>query len=260
MTAYDPTNDTTDVSAHGDRTRGPAPSGAPSGDADRAASPEVGAGSGPQLDEPFWREHTGHVEAPLYRADEPIIEPAAEHDPWSTGPVSSTEPVSSPGRSPRPDRSRLRTRRRRPHGAVPPGPARRRRCRSLPTPTPTAAGRTLVRLGGPLLWIGESFHAPAGSPDNATKPRRMRSAIIGTAVAAALIGGAAGAGTVALEGRSSSTTASSVLSSTGSTATTSAVTNGTVSAAAAKITPSVVTIQVVGSNESGTGSGRDRAK
>jgi putative serine protease PepD len=245
MTAYDPTN----VNAHDDETGAPARVGdtpgntvgsahpetggtvaAPSletGGTVAAPSPETGStGSAAQLEEPFWREHSTPVEAPVYRGDEPPIEPAAGHDPWATGPISPAAAYTAP---PSPW-----------SGAAASGPSP-----AAPLPSQTDS------YGPPP---GASY-APAGPASNAGKPKRMRSAIIGTAVAAALIGGAAGAGTVALEDRSSSTTASSVLSSTGSTATTSAVTNGTVSAAAAKITPSVVTIQVVGSNESGTGSG-----
>lgn len=87
------------------------------------------------------------------------------------------------------------------------------------------------------------------------RPRRVRSMLVGTAVLAALIGGGAGAATVAITDGGHSTTASSGLSTSNSTAPVAAVSTGTVAAAAAKIKPSVVTIQVTGTSESGTGSG-----
>jgi putative serine protease PepD len=247
MTAYDPTSS----ASHGDTPSAPTdlprepasditgdaqetPRPVPASDDAMGGNPPAGAGSTPQLEEPFWREQTSHVEAPLYRGDEPVIEPAAgagerdRHDLWATGPVTPTSTST----------------------AYPPAPSSPWSGADTPGPSFSAPLHSQTEPYGPPP--SGLPYAPAG---NASKPKRMRSAIIGTAVAAALIGGLAGAGTVALEDRSSSTTASAVLSSTGSTATTSAVTNGTVSAAAAKITPSVVTIQVVGSSESGTGSG-----
>ncbi len=245
MTAYDPTN----FSAHDDETPRPDQTGHAAGSpgSDAAHDVNLGASSTSQLDEPFWRDQTSHVEAPLYRGDEPAIEPAGRHDPWATGPISPTTP-----------------------SAAYPAPASPWSGADASTPSPSAplhsyAGPWGPPPGGPSYApIGAAAGSPAGAQmgaqpgapaDNASKPKRMRSAIIGTAVAAALIGGAAGAGTVALEDRASTTTASSTLATTASTATTSAVTNGTVSAAAKKITPSVVTIQVVGASESGTGSG-----
>ena len=92
----------------------------------------------------------------------------------------------------------------------------------------------------------------AGSPE---RPRRMRRALVGTAVAAAVIGGAAGAGTYAIADHNNASSSASGINITNSTAPAAAVTKGTVSSAAAAITPSVVTIQVAGSSESGTGSG-----
>lgn len=119
---------------------------------------------------------------------------------------------------------------------------------------PSAEPASAYAWGAPASPYGPP--APVAYANAATpRPKRMRSAIVGTAVAAALIGGATGAGTVAFENHNHTATAASVVTSTGSTAPTSALTNGTVSAAAKKITPSVVTIQVTGSSESGTGSG-----
>ncbi len=252
MTAYDPSN----FSAHDDETPRPDQTGHTAGHAagdavrDPAGDVNPGTSSTPQVEEPFWRDQTSHVEAPLYRGDEPAIDPAGRHDPWATGPISPTTPSAAYPAPPSPWSGA---------DASTPSPSAPLHSYANPWgPPPSGASYAPIgaAAGSPAgAQMGAQSGAPVGAPDNASKPKRMRSAIIGTAVAAALIGGAAGAGTVALEGHSSSTTASSTLATTGSTATTSAVTNGTVSAAAKKITPSVVTIQVVGSSESGTGSG-----
>jgi putative serine protease PepD len=73
------------------------------------------------------------------------------------------------------------------------------------------------------------------------------------AVVAALIGGGVGAGVVAAVDHNNNT--HSTISFSSAAAPNSAKIDGTVAAAAAKIQPSVVTINVAGSNESGTGSG-----
>src|SRR5262249_50844618 len=78
------------------------------------------------------------------------------------------------------------------------------------------------------------------------------------AVTAALVGAGGGAGTVALvddNNNSSNGTVSSSLSTTTASAHVNPKTDGTVAGAAAKIQPSVVTISVSGSQESGTGTG-----
>ena len=114
-----------------------------------------------------------------------------------------------------------------------------------------------------------SFHTeplPPSSPSfgpyapPATKPpkrQRQTRTIFVAAVTAALIGAGVGAGTVALvddNNNSNGTVASSVTTTTAS-APATAKTDGTVAGAAAKIQPSVVTISVSGSQESGTGTG-----
>ena len=116
--------------------------------------------------------------------------------------------------------------------------------------------QALPPLGGP----GGPAYPPAGGLGTEAstpppRPRRWRGTLIATAIVAAVIGGGAGAATVAVTGTDGRTTASGVTVTTVTAQNSSAVTNGTVSAAAAKITPSVVTIQVTGSSESGTGSG-----
>ncbi|MDT4891333.1 MAG: putative serine protease PepD [Pseudonocardiales bacterium] len=85
-------------------------------------------------------------------------------------------------------------------------------------------------------------------------PSRPRRTVATAAVVAALVGGGVGAGTVALFDNSSTTVVSSGLSGTTSAAPTVKI-DGSISAAAAKIGPSVVTIDVVTSSAHDTGSG-----
>jgi putative serine protease PepD len=74
-------------------------------------------------------------------------------------------------------------------------------------------------------------------------------------VTAALVGGGIGAATVAALDNGNNTTTYTSLPQTGQTAPAAAKIDGTVSAAAAKIQPSVVTINVAGARAQGTGSG-----
>jgi putative serine protease PepD len=86
----------------------------------------------------------------------------------------------------------------------------------------------------------------------AAKPSRARSAVVAAVLAGVLAGGGAGAAVVAATDNNSSTNA---VSTSTLPASVSAKLDGTVSAAADKIIPSVVTISVTGSQESGIGSG-----
>jgi putative serine protease PepD len=122
--------------------------------------------------------------------------------------------------------------------------------------------------GGPYAGYQQpGFHTeplPPSSPafgpytPPATKPpkhRQMRTIFV-AAVTAALVGAGVGAGTVALiDDNNSNGTVVSSLSTTTASAPVTAKTDGTVAGAAAKIQPSVVTISVSGSQESGTGTG-----
>ena len=96
-------------------------------------------------------------------------------------------------------------------------------------------------------------YAPAAKPP---KQRQMRTIFI-AAVTAALVGAGVGAGTVALvdDNNNSNGTVASSVSTTTASAPVNPKTDGTVAGAAAKIQPSVVTISVSGSQESGTGTG-----
>jgi putative serine protease PepD len=86
------------------------------------------------------------------------------------------------------------------------------------------------------------------------RPGRSRSVLI-TAVTAAVVGGAIGAGTVAAFNDNGKTTVVNALPQTTQTAPITAKIDGSITAAAAKIQPSVVTIDVSGQNEQGNGSG-----
>jgi putative serine protease PepD len=86
------------------------------------------------------------------------------------------------------------------------------------------------------------------------RPGRSRTVLI-AAVIAAVVGGGIGAGTVAAFSDNGTTTVVSALPQTTQTAPSAAKLNGSISAAAARIQPSVVTIDVSGQNEQGNGSG-----
>jgi putative serine protease PepD len=94
---------------------------------------------------------------------------------------------------------------------------------------------------------------PAQPPAEGGTSRPARTALI-AAVTAAVVGGGIGAGTVAAFDNGKTTTVSS-LPQTNQTAPIAAKVDGSISAAAAHIQPSVVTIKVNGSQEQGTGSG-----
>ena len=108
-------------------------------------------------------------------------------------------------------------------------------------------------------------YPPAGQPPFAggpaaptAQPAKSRSGrtVLVAAVTAALVGGGVGAGTVALtdNNNNTTTTSSAGLNVTAQTAP-SVKLDGSITAAANRIQPSVVTINVSGSQESGTGSG-----
>jgi putative serine protease PepD len=101
-------------------------------------------------------------------------------------------------------------------------------------------------------YAGESG-SPAPAPS--TKKSRPTRMILLAAVIAALVGGGVGAVTVAAFDDNGTSTNSVSLSTTSASAPVSAKTDGTIAGAAAKIQPSVVTISVTGSQESGTGTG-----
>ncbi|MCW2542002.1 MAG: hypothetical protein JWN95_3727 [Frankiales bacterium] len=97
---------------------------------------------------------------------------------------------------------------------------------------------------------------PSPVPTSTTKRRRRSlSPVVMVAVLAALIGGGVGAGTVAIADHHDGDTIDTGLRITNQTGAPTAQLNGTIGAAAAKIRPSVVTINVSSGQEAGTGSG-----
>ena len=107
----------------------------------------------------------------------------------------------------------------------------------------------------PLPPSSSAFGPYAPPATKPPKQRQMRTIFV-AAVTAALVGAGVGAGTVALvDDNNSNTTVASSVSTTTATAPVTAKADGTVAGAAAKIQPSVVTISVSGSQESGTGTG-----
>ncbi len=103
---------------------------------------------------------------------------------------------------------------------------------------------------GQIGQIGQA--GQAGPPATGSRRSNTRLLVV-VAVLAAVIAGAIGAGTVAAFEHNK--TVASGISFSNAAAPNTAKIDGTVTAAAAKIQPSVVTINVAGSSESGTGSG-----
>ena len=140
---------------------------------------------------------------------------------------------------------------------------------------PPASGTGYQSYGAPLYDThehpyGQAAYPPAGSPPPPESmvpprefigsppgpPRRRRAgSALAIAAIAALIGGGVGAGTVAFADRNRSGSVDTGLKITNTTGAPAAQTDGTVAGAAAKIRPSVVTIEASGDQSSGTGSG-----
>ena len=102
----------------------------------------------------------------------------------------------------------------------------------------------------PAYHQPEPVYVAAAPP---AKPSRARSTVVAAVLAGVLAGGGAGAAVVAATDNNNSST--NAVSTSTLPASVSAKLDGTVSAAADKIIPSVVTISVTGSQESGIGSG-----
>ncbi|MDQ2836496.1 MAG: trypsin-like peptidase domain-containing protein [Actinomycetota bacterium] len=108
--------------------------------------------------------------------------------------------------------------------------------------------------GYPLAGQPAGYGPPPTNPEATSGGRRRRPMIL-IALLAALLGGGVGGGIVAIADHNSGNSVNTGLKITNSTGAPAAQLNGTVGAAAAKIRPSVVTIDVTGQQESGTGSG-----
>ncbi|SOD70892.1 putative serine protease PepD [Jatrophihabitans sp. GAS493] len=107
----------------------------------------------------------------------------------------------------------------------------------------------------PSDYRGASEYPAPLTEEPKAKPARTGRVVLIAAVTAAIVGGGVGAATVAVLDDNSSNSASAGLSVSTATGQNTAKIDGSVTAAAAKIQPSVVTINVTGSQESGTGSG-----
>jgi len=107
------------------------------------------------------------------------------------------------------------------------------------------------------LPIGDLLTSDPAQPapeEKKTAGRGGRSVIAAAAIAA-LLGGGIGGGIVAASERNNNGSVNTGLKITNATGAPAAQTDGTIGAAAAKIRPSVVTIDVTGNGQSGTGSG-----
>jgi putative serine protease PepD len=131
-----------------------------------------------------------------------------------------------------------------------------------PVPQGSGAADTTLVLpdSRPSSYTAADFPAPAGvppvtdyRPPTPTNPRRRTGALLGAAALAAVLGAGAGVGTYAFlapgDGAASSVSVSTLP------AAQSPKLDGTVSAAAAKIDPSLVTITVQNGSSGGLGSG-----
>jgi len=95
----------------------------------------------------------------------------------------------------------------------------------------------------------------AGDPAGPAPQRRRGRTLLITALLAALVGGGVGGGVVAAVEHNNGDSVHTGLRITNATGAPAAQLDGTIGAAAAKIRPSVVTIEVTGAQQSGTGSG-----
>ncbi|HJQ01974.1 MAG TPA: trypsin-like peptidase domain-containing protein [Jatrophihabitans sp.] len=105
-------------------------------------------------------------------------------------------------------------------------------------------------------YPGGSYPPPPPNQQPEPEPARpRRRPVLTTALVAALIGGGVGGGVVAVADRHNGGTTQSGIKITNSTGAPAAQLDGTIGAAAAKIRPSVVTLDVSGQQQAGTGSG-----
>ncbi|WP_395242736.1 S1C family serine protease [Agromyces sp. MMS24-K17] len=179
---------------------------------------------------------------PAPAAQAPTAAPAAP--PAPPAPAAPNATVYTPGQAPQPYHAQYATQPTTPVAAA--------------TPTAPAAGQTQPTV--PLAGSGQvppAFGGPRPAPSTPAEPRKRRTggSIVAVAVAAALIGGASGAGITALI---ASNQRQEVVQSAAESQ--NIVVNDTdsvnqITAVAAKASPSVVTISVSSSAAGGTGSG-----
>ncbi|GAA4371219.1 S1C family serine protease [Agromyces bauzanensis] len=184
-------------------------------------------------------------------AEAPAVPPAAEA-PAAPAAAPATGTVYQPGLAPQPYHAPQYG-----HPAAPAAGETRPISGEVPPafggPRPGETQPTTPLAGVPPYGAAPGGPAVAGEP--APKPRRVGLGVAAAIVAAALIGGASGAGITALV-----TANDSPASTGGSESAQNIVVNDTdsvnqITAVAAKASPSVVTISVSGSQAGGTGSG-----
>lgn len=144
-----------------------------------------------------------------------------------------------------------------PAPALPPRPAQPAPAQQYPAPQPSAGTPTAPYPGAGFGVAPDAQQTVPFPPHTTQPPRRKTSSgkIVGLLVAAALVGGAAGlGGTWAGLNLWSPAAASPAAGPAAVTVNNTASVNST-TAIAAKVVPSVVTVNVTGTNEAGTGSG-----
>ncbi|ANJ28798.1 hypothetical protein ATC03_07615 [Agromyces aureus] len=211
------------------------------------------------------------------------VEPAAPVAPAAPAPVQATGTVYTPGQAPQPYAAPVAAPARAAIPAASPAPA----VESTPTAPQAApaaaaqtgetqplapagqvppAGHVPPAFGGPRPgeqptqpYAGVPPYQPGGpgtpTSDGQPKKRAGFGLIAAVAVAAALIGGASGAGITALVSSNDQSTTSSDAASTQNIVVNDTDSVNQITAVAAKASPSVVTISVSGSSAGGTGSG-----
>lgn len=221
----------------------PAPPAAPAPNADAAAAPA--SQPTPSAEAPAAPRPTGTVYTPG-QAPQPYVAPQYRHEPATApapGETAPTAPLTGAAAAATAASAAPQGARPAPYGATPPAYG----APGAPG-GPGGPGSVPPAFGGPQ----PAASAPASNPQ---KPRRAGLGIAAAVVAAALIGGASGAGITALMTGDGDGT---VLEST--TSGERIVINDTesvnqISAVAAAASPSVVTIAVSGGQGQGTGSG-----
>ncbi|RNB43711.1 PDZ domain-containing protein, partial [Agromyces tardus] len=122
-------------------------------------------------------------------------------------------------------------------------------------PTQPVSGQVPPAFGGPQAAAPAASGAPVGLAERPAKQRRVGLGVAAAIVAAALIGGASGAGITALLNDDRATSTSDSASGAQNIVVNDTASVNEVTAVAAKASPSVVTISVAGSQSAGTGSG-----
>ena len=178
------------------------------------------------------------------------VEPAAT--PSQEAPaVTATGTVYEPGQAPQPYHAPQYTKQAAPAAAVAPATA------PQPGQVPPAFGGPQAPPTQPTVPLTgvPNGTAPEASAPAAPKPRRVGLGVAAAIVAAALIGGASGAGITALITSNQSPASSETAGSAQNIVVNDSESVNQITAVAAKASPSVVTISVAGDQGAGTGSG-----